>query len=143
MYHSAVPFVYSTPWCIVHSFHSLLCSWCIINLLNSLVYYRFIQLPGNYWCIIQLGVPGKVQKVEIDTIHFKGNYPESCMIESCSAPTVFILSFSFFFFPSLFRSFQGQLTRVLHDTSPALHPRCFPFLFFLATPKASVLSSRV
>lgn len=37
--------------------------------------------PGHDWCIIKLGTLGKVTRVEIDTSHFKGNYPESCSIE--------------------------------------------------------------
>jgi len=35
------------------------------------------------WCIVQLGHRGKIQKVEVDTNHFKGNFPESCEIEVC------------------------------------------------------------
>jgi allantoicase len=34
--------------------------------------------PGNDWCIIALGHPGIVERVEVDTAHFKGNYPEHC-----------------------------------------------------------------
>ncbi|MBX3390043.1 MAG: allantoicase [Phycisphaeraceae bacterium] len=37
------------------------------------------------WCIVQLGHRGRVQKVEVDTNHFKGNFPESCEIEICDA----------------------------------------------------------
>lgn len=40
--------------------------------------------PGNDWIIIQLGRPGKVTKVEVDTQHFKGNYPEMCSIDVCN-----------------------------------------------------------
>jgi allantoicase len=40
--------------------------------------------PGNDWVIIRLGAPGHVRRVEVDTNHFKGNYPESCSIEGCS-----------------------------------------------------------
>jgi allantoicase len=38
------------------------------------------------WTIIQLGRRGFIEKIEVDTNHFKGNYPESCMIEVCDAP---------------------------------------------------------
>jgi allantoicase len=41
--------------------------------------------PGHDWAIVQLGLPGKVQRVEVDTSHFKGNFPESCSIEACYA----------------------------------------------------------
>jgi len=32
--------------------------------------------PGNDWAILRLGRRGKISKVEIDTAHFKGNYPD-------------------------------------------------------------------
>lgn len=39
--------------------------------------------PGNDWIIVKLGTRGKVQKIEVDTNHFKGNFPDSCSIEGC------------------------------------------------------------
>ncbi|KAG8887580.1 Allantoicase [Tulasnella sp. 332] len=37
------------------------------------------RVPGHKdWAIIRLGAPGYLQEVEIDTAHFKGNFPESC-----------------------------------------------------------------
>lgn len=42
--------------------------------------------PGHDWTIIELGVPGKIRHVEVDTAHYKGNFPESCSIEACYAP---------------------------------------------------------
>ncbi len=41
--------------------------------------------PGNDWCIIKLGTIGRITRVEIDTSHFKGNYPESCSIDAWRA----------------------------------------------------------
>ena len=38
--------------------------------------------PGNDWCIIALGHLGIVKKVEVDTAHFKGNYPDRCSIQA-------------------------------------------------------------
>jgi allantoicase len=38
--------------------------------------------PGNDWCIIALGAPGRISKIEIDTAHFKGNYPDRCSIQA-------------------------------------------------------------
>ncbi len=37
--------------------------------------------PGHDWCIVKLGAKGTITRVEIDTSHFKGNYPESCTLE--------------------------------------------------------------
>ncbi|MBI4057153.1 MAG: allantoicase [Elusimicrobia bacterium] len=39
--------------------------------------------PGYDWAILKLGTPGFIQKIEVDTNHFKGNYPESCSLEGC------------------------------------------------------------
>jgi len=42
--------------------------------------------PGHDRCIVRLGGAGKVSRVEVDTSHFKGNFPESCSLEVCTAP---------------------------------------------------------
>ncbi len=42
--------------------------------------------PGYDWIILKLGLPGTIRKVEVDTNHFKGNYPDTCSIEGCAAP---------------------------------------------------------
>ncbi|KAF8813811.1 allantoicase [Phlegmacium glaucopus] len=36
----------------------------------------------NDWVVIQLGAPGFLEQVEIDTKHFLGNFPESCEIHA-------------------------------------------------------------
>lgn len=38
--------------------------------------------PGNDWCILQLGAAGTIEKIEVDTAHFKGNYPDRCSIQA-------------------------------------------------------------
>jgi len=40
-------------------------------------------LPGCDWALLQLGLPGVVSEIEVDTNFYKGNYPESCLIEAC------------------------------------------------------------
>jgi allantoicase len=42
--------------------------------------------PGHDWCVVQLGARGRVRRVEVDTAHFKGNFPESFSLEVCAAP---------------------------------------------------------
>ena len=42
--------------------------------------------PGHDWIVLKLGLPGTIQKIEVDTNHFKGNYPDTCSIEGCAAP---------------------------------------------------------
>lgn len=41
--------------------------------------------PGHDWIILKLGRPGTIRKIEVDTNHFKGNYPDMCSIDGCSA----------------------------------------------------------
>lgn len=41
--------------------------------------------PGHDWCIVRLGTAGKITRVEVDTSYFKGNFPESCSLEVCTA----------------------------------------------------------
>ncbi len=39
--------------------------------------------PGHDWVILQLGSDGTLTGIELDTTHFKGNYPDRCSIEGC------------------------------------------------------------
>ncbi len=41
--------------------------------------------PGHDWAVLRLGARGRVRRVEVDTAHFKGNFPESCWLEACRA----------------------------------------------------------
>ena len=41
--------------------------------------------PGYDWTIVRLGAPGHIRRLEIDTSYFKGNFPESCSLDSCNA----------------------------------------------------------
>jgi len=40
--------------------------------------------PSLDWCIIRLGLPGRVRGVVVDTSYFRGNYPEHCSLEACA-----------------------------------------------------------
>ncbi len=41
--------------------------------------------PGHDWCVVRLAAEGVVRKIEIDTAHFKGNFPDSCSLDVCLA----------------------------------------------------------
>ena len=43
--------------------------------------------PGNDWVIVALGTPGKIERVEVDTAHFKGNFPDRVSLEATLAET--------------------------------------------------------
>ena len=38
--------------------------------------------PGNDWCVVALAQPGIIKKIEVDTAHFKGNYPDRCSLQA-------------------------------------------------------------
>jgi len=40
------------------------------------------RTPGNDWVIVALGNPGVIERIVVDTHHFKGNYPDSCSIQA-------------------------------------------------------------
>jgi allantoicase len=42
--------------------------------------------PGNDWVILALGRPCRVEGVEIDTAHFKGNYPDRAALQAALIP---------------------------------------------------------
>lgn len=45
-------------------------------------------LLGFDWSIIKLAVPGEIKEILVDTNHFKGNYPDTCLVEGSYLPEV-------------------------------------------------------
>ncbi len=41
------------------------------------------RVPGFDWIVVKLALPGRLEKVEVDTNHFKGNFPDMCSLEGC------------------------------------------------------------
>ncbi|CAF3374783.1 unnamed protein product [Rotaria sp. Silwood1] len=41
------------------------------------------RVAGYDWCIVQLGLPGQIVGVDIDTSHFTGNYPVAASLDAC------------------------------------------------------------
>ena len=42
--------------------------------------------PGHDWCLIALGIPGEIVRVDVDTAHFKGNFPDRCSLQAAYVP---------------------------------------------------------
>ena len=42
--------------------------------------------PGHDWVVLSLGCAGRVEEIEIDTAHFKGNYPDRCSVDGALTP---------------------------------------------------------
>lgn len=45
--------------------------------------------PGHDWSIVRLARRGVIERVELDTDHYKGNAPGRCMLEQCDAGASF------------------------------------------------------
>lgn len=43
-------------------------------------------IPKQDWVILALGAPGRLERIELDTKHFKGNFPERARIEALHWP---------------------------------------------------------
>jgi allantoicase len=74
--------------------------------------------PGHDWTIIKLGSPGRIQRLEVDTSYFKGNFPESYSLESCYAvglPLETVQDPEFVWKPVLARTKLQAHTRHLFD----------------------------
>ncbi|PWT83702.1 MAG: allantoicase [Acidobacteria bacterium] len=65
--------------------HNLIMPGRAINMSNGWETKRR-RGPGHDWVIIRLGTAGRIERLEVDTSYFKGNFPESCSLEACNAP---------------------------------------------------------
>ena len=43
--------------------------------------------PGHDWTIVRLAARAVIERIELDTDHFKGNAPGECMLEGCDLPS--------------------------------------------------------
>lgn len=51
--------------------------------------------PGFDWIIIKLAGNAKIKKIEVDTHHFKGNFPDMCSLEAVNLSDVQMLACDF------------------------------------------------
>ncbi len=47
---------------------------------------RRLREPGNDWAVLALGIAGVVRRIEVDTAHFKGNFPAVFSIHAAYVP---------------------------------------------------------
>jgi allantoicase len=43
--------------------------------------------PGHDWAVMELGAPGLIEEIHVDTAHFKGNYPDRCFLQAAPEAT--------------------------------------------------------
>jgi allantoicase len=87
--------------------------------------------PGYDWVILRLGHPGRIGKVEIDTAHFKGNFPHQVSIQGAllNAVAGADLTSRCLYWPVLLEPQALKADHVhhfeaqLHDLGPISHAR--------------------
>jgi allantoicase len=88
--------------------------------------------PGYDWLLVALGHAAVVQKIEIDTAHFKGNYPDRVSIQAAhvSQSTDESLITQAMFWPELLGERKTDMDRQhffegadIHDIGPVTHVR--------------------
>jgi len=40
--------------------------------------------PGHDWAVLELGAPGRIEEIVVDTAFFKGNYPDRCFLQAAA-----------------------------------------------------------
>jgi allantoicase len=70
--------------------------------------------PGHDWAIVELARPGNLTWIEVDTNHFKGNFPARCSIEGIQRPGAR---------PTELMAQGAPWEEVLPETSLAAHTR--------------------
>lgn len=87
--------------------------------------------PGYDWAIVKLGTTGIIKRIEVDTSHFKGNFPDRCSIEYCNAGDKIIdaLNWQEFVWKEILppSTLHADTTRIfehdLHAPDPCTHVR--------------------
>ena len=67
------------------AFHRLLSTGRGINMGDGWETRRR-RTPGNDWIVVALGARGIIESIEVDTAHYKGNFPDSCSILAGDMP---------------------------------------------------------
>jgi allantoicase len=88
------------------------------------------RAPGHDWIIVRLAARGRPRLIEVDTHHFKGNYPDRCAIDAIDAPagtriTELIASdrWARCLEPVALAAHQRHFFRELRCAAPATHVR--------------------
>ena len=87
--------------------------------------------PGHDWAVVALGAPGRIERVVVDTSHFKGNYPDTARLEACLARDVEVDALNAGALPwrellpqtKLRADTRHEFTRELADVGPVSHVR--------------------
>ena len=88
------------------------------------------RAPGHDWILIKLGEPGRVDVVEVDTNHFKGNFPDHCSVDAIMAPGARITDLVA----------AGEWVPLLGDSPLTAHRRHF---FRIAADQQKVVASHL
>ena len=79
--------------------------------------------PGNDWAIVRLACAGTIERLEIDTSHFKGNAPGRCLVEGARTADDWRTLLASPLQPHTRHLFDGELRRI----GPITHVRLSVF----------------
>lgn len=101
--------------------------------------------PGNEWCIIALGQPGIISDIEIDTAHFKGNYPYQVSVQAAYLPDVpdAALPALSIYWPDLLSPQQVGPDQIHHFTPHALTDQPITHIRLNAIPDGGISRIRL
>lgn len=104
--------------------------------------------PGNDWLILRLGVKGVLSRIEVDTNHFKGNFPESCSLDGADLgdgplPPHFLSSRSIDWKPLLLRTPLQAHTRHFYEADALVTAQPFTHIRLNIFPDGGVSRLRL
>lgn len=102
--------------------------------------------PGNDWIILRLGARGIVKRIEVDTNHFKGNFPDSCSLHGADLPDLpgpFLSSRSLSWTPLLPQQRLSAHTRHFYEEGDLLSSAPFTHVRLDIFPDGGVSRLRV
>lgn len=104
--------------------------------------------PGNDWLILRLGARGVLSRIEVDTNHFKGNFPESCSLEGAELgdgplPPNFLSSRSIDWKPLLLRTPLQAHTRHFFESDALVTAQPFTHIRLNIFPDGGVSRLRL
>jgi len=72
--------------------------------------------PGNEWVIIELGHAGIIKSIDVDTAHYKGNYPDRVSVQAgyLKNSTIDAITTQSMFWPELLPEQKLKMDTVLH-----------------------------
>jgi hypothetical protein len=105
-------------------------------------------------CVVKLGAPGVIRAIDVETTHFKGNFPESCSLDVCVMPGATIALWGLAFKPEtddlreapsleVIRDLlaRGAVLRAYDPVAMAATQALFPSITYCADPYEAAMGA--